>query len=408
MVNDNPSSAFHSSGTTTYHLPARTSWKDLIFVKAIKPHTIGEPCRSQSPKLIHVLNTGRPYLTQSRIMSNTIEAAVFNNAIELTAWNTDCKLGPGTVTPTLGVFDKQTASYQQLVKVQTNSPHTMRSYTIGSGPAKGYRVLVLTPEAPCRIFDLPIELREIIYEYVLADKHAVELKFFNTPGHPRIVQKSFPDGDNPPSRDWDSRMNKWKKRNRSALSMLLLNKQITAEAIKILYGSNTFRFACHSVLAEFLVTLMDNGKLQHLRHLQLNVMSVGDLRVALRCIYIVPNLRSLQLTPPRTWIVHINGPSNLEEGCKNILKKAQGPEAAGKISRHIEHFVSGLCTCGGCYRRIEALETDVKEGPIDDDQVAALNRSRCKRTKASIAQHEKFWSTFRDVVKAEFGKAKAG
>ncbi|KJX96403.1 hypothetical protein TI39_contig632g00002 [Zymoseptoria brevis] len=344
-------------------------------------------------------------------MSNTIEAAVFNSAIGLTAWNTDCKLGPGTVTPTLGVFDKETASYQQLVKVQTNSPHTMRSYTIGSGPAEGYRVLLLTPEAPSRIFDLPIELREMIYGYVLIDPNAIELKFFTTPGHQRIVQKSFPDSDAArinEARDWDSRMNKWKRRNRNALSILLLNKQITAEAIKVLYGANTFRFDDGKVLKEFRYTLDLNHKTQHLRRLQLAVPNVGDLRDALPAIVRIPSLRTLQLSPPRTWLTHSDGPRNLMFTCDGLLKAAQGREAAGMISRQIEHFISALeCACFGCITRRElgmsAAAVEASKLPDPDKK-----RLRCRRSKVAIAQHEQFWKNFRELVKTQYGADKAG
>lgn len=87
-------------------------------------------------------------------MANTIE--VFNDAGRLVPWENTCKVKQ--------VFDKTSLSYKQVVQLETTSPRSMKAYNITSGPAKGYSVLLVAPPWTTTLFDLPIELREMVYK----------------------------------------------------------------------------------------------------------------------------------------------------------------------------------------------------------------------------------------------------
>ncbi|EGP83863.1 unnamed protein product [Zymoseptoria tritici ST99CH_1A5] len=336
-------------------------------------------------------------------MANNIEAAVFGGACDVVPWKDACKAQP--------VFDKASRSYKQVVEIAANSSQPLEAYTITSGQAKGYRVLLLAPASKLGLFGLPIELREIIYAHVLVNPLIVELKFFDpSPGKHRIVQKSFPDHTArypDPSKDWDRHQGKWKTRGRNAISLLLLNKEITAEALKILHGANTFRIDCTRLLEHFLTELTGRGQVQHLRHMQIgkNTISVGTLQEMLTTVELAPNLRTIQVSLPRTWI---KAPKKLLRACEPLLQKAQGQGRGGMISRQIEHFVSEIaCTCAGCKFRVGDELVDTARQCSDYRKIAA-RLSQCKKTAARVAEDEKFWKDFSDLVKAKYGTRAAG
>ncbi|SMR59164.1 unnamed protein product [Zymoseptoria tritici ST99CH_1E4] len=349
-------------------------------------------------------------------MANSIEAAVFNSANQVTHWDNDCELGSATMAPTSGSFNQQSLSYQQIVKVQSSTPHFMRSFTIASGPGKGYRVLVLTPDSPCPLLRLPIEIRDMIYEYVLSEPATVELKFFlKWPGNQRIVQKSFPTSNevlylpDKVQREYDNKLEKWKTKHRNALSLLLLNQQISAEAIKILYGANSFRFASPEVLRHFLTKLTGRNKIQYLRHVRFaepeGKATVTTLREVLEIMELVPHLRSLQFLVPKSWIEE---PQKLLKLCEPLLQKALASGQNGAISRRIEHLLSSFgCTCVGCkHRRISGLSAAKVQAIKNPNE--KMQRLRCTATKTRIQAHDEFWKEFRALVKAKYGTGAAG
>jgi hypothetical protein len=332
-------------------------------------------------------------------MCNAIEAEVFKNVEALVPWETSSRQ--------TAVFDKSTCLYQRNIKVETNALQSMTSYTITSGKAKGYRVLLLAPASTSKLFSLPLELREMIYGYVLKNPDVIDLKATREPVPRRIVQKSFEDFR--PHRDcyrsdWNGRAWKWKTCDRNALSLLLTNQQLSTEAIKTLYGENTFCFANPMVLREFVTGLMSGDRIRHLRNVRLERTGVTELSMMLRDLATAPNLRTLQLFEPRQWAAR---PERLLEELVWADQKVQELGLSGviaKVNRTTGVLVSSMdCDCAGCSKRQESGKS-VAEIEADKTPRVIFRRLRCKRTKVTNAQHEKFWATFRELVKAKFGK----
>jgi hypothetical protein len=330
-------------------------------------------------------------------MAKTIEAAIFDSANQVRSWEGAGSLGDDNTQPAR--FDESSSSYRQTVEIQTISVHSMKSFTITSGPGRGCRVLVLVPAPVPLLFSLPIELRDLIYEFVLKSLEPIGLTTWypkptyygsNPMDMPRIVQGSLKDPGSPygpPDPDWDARIGKWKTRNRNALSPLLINRQIKTEAIKVLYGSNIFRFESSKDLRQILEKLKSSKNLQYVQHIQFGSICVASLPSMIKMLIVAPSLRTLQLSEAQNWKCT---PGHLLSLCMPLLTSIQGGAKAGKTVRHIVDVVSSYqCTCCGC----EALRSSGKS--IADvyttkNPVSAIKALRCKRTRAYFVHNQKF------------------
>ncbi|KAK4614061.1 hypothetical protein CLAFUW4_09474 [Fulvia fulva] len=125
-----------------------------------------------------------------------------------------------------------------------------------------------------RILDLPAELRLRIYEYVLKEQDTISILYINRTISPGVYKMEFVRPGHRRDKHhrgviWDRRSRGWVPAPPSPTALLLVNKQINAEATKVLYGSNRFKFADLFCLREFIELLGDRA--QWFQHIELSI-----------------------------------------------------------------------------------------------------------------------------------------
>lgn len=133
---------------------------------------------------------------------------------------------------------------------------------------KGCQALVLVPTTALRFLDLPIEVRDMIYEFILSDG-TTELKIFRPKHSPsKVVDVDYA----PQTKAWKEGRQliagKWIDNDkRTPLSLLQANKQVYNEAFKVLYRSRAFSFQCAASLSRFFE--LNSACAEHVTHIVL-------------------------------------------------------------------------------------------------------------------------------------------
>lgn len=172
---------------------------------------------------------------------------------------------------------------------------------------KGYQTLVLVPTTSLRFLDLPIEVRDMIYEFILADE-TTKLKL-SKPKHEasKVVGIEYAPRTNAwkESRKFNEKFKKyidWYRR--TPLSLILANKQVHNEAIKVLYRSRSFSFACEATLSRFFE--LNEGCAQHLTHIVLTESSTSAQSMDLIAKARPRSLQQLELTHTSSLFLRIS------------------------------------------------------------------------------------------------------
>lgn len=149
--------------------------------------------------------------------------------------------------------------------------------TITEGPMKGCHAFVLVPTNGFRFLDLPTEIRYIIYELSIpadSTKLRLALRENRNKKDPKVVGEYYSSRQTKAwreSRHWDCTVGNGKYVDldqRTPMSLLLTNKQISSEAFEVLYRSHTFKFIYPAALSRFLK--LNNASAKYLTNIQLS------------------------------------------------------------------------------------------------------------------------------------------
>ncbi len=117
-----------------------------------------------------------------------------------------------------------------------------------------------------RFPDLPAEIRNMIFSYLLEEEKPIVMATAKRVNHPRRPVRIDWNSRNERNAglDWDTKAGEWRNKPPSALSLLRANKQIFEEAASIVYG-NHFKFLKFACLKIFLESIGDMRRF--LRHI---------------------------------------------------------------------------------------------------------------------------------------------
>jgi hypothetical protein len=157
--------------------------------------------------------------------------------------------------------------YSHIVDIRDGEPFTLIPITMTEGPLKDRRMILLEPINVFRFMDLPPEMRNRVYGYLL--ESVVDLVLvISRPYSPqrRVVNRSVTLQDYPIgiknyrgfARE-DPAVSKWYPEPLFNVGLLRVSKQVYAEAAPILYGSNTFSFN-HATAIKATLLAMDRGR----------------------------------------------------------------------------------------------------------------------------------------------------
>ncbi|KJX96402.1 hypothetical protein TI39_contig632g00003 [Zymoseptoria brevis] len=112
------------------------------------------------------------------------------------------------------------------------------------------------------ILDLPVEIRMVIYDYLLTEEKPVEIDVI----HRRKKCDELIRHGRQNKRDWKHRFKKWSRAKIQFVTIppintaiLFVNKQIHAEAVQSLYGNNCFSFLGTTGLKQAVELLGDHA-----------------------------------------------------------------------------------------------------------------------------------------------------
>lgn len=266
---------------------------------------------------------------------------------------------------------------------------------------KGHRALVLVPAGSFRLLDLPAEIRQMIYEYLLTRENPIKLKRYIG----RIVQQSFTHGT-VKTDGWDAELRKWKSRECHLHAIMGVNKEIQQEAAEVLYSTNRFVFQDPQTLS--LLSKLAGEGTHHLRHIELAASrgdTSGHLAAALNVLKECASLRTLSLphatictSVDTTHPAYPRRPSEniaakaLVDACIPLLFNLQKTRHQRQIAGNVLDVISSIrCNCHWC-----------KLMPGEPNRRGI--HCHCKDFAAVNEQEDKFWKTFKEIA----GKRLAG
>jgi len=135
---------------------------------------------------------------------------------------------------------------------------------------KGRRVLMLEPFTITEyfpFFDLPPELRKMIYDLVLLEPKNIAMCTHKPVGQPRRpVGMDFRINRKHKGLSWDRTKGKWSGQTPSSFALLFVSQRMLQETAPVAYGDNTFDFADMRWAKVFLTTIGNMRKyLKHIR-----------------------------------------------------------------------------------------------------------------------------------------------
>lgn len=180
---------------------------------------------------------------------------------------------------------------------------------------------------------LPTELREVVYEEMLAG-HKLNIVRDSKEG--RFVPKSVTCRTGVNFRYpmyYSDRRRIFPNR---ALSILRVNKAISAEALSVLYGRNEFKFWDMKVMRDFME--MIQGNISLLREVSLEAH--GCIILNIKHLWAIENLKSMEISLPSTGGDHsyIN---HLCAALRRFIARKEGPEDQAEEASKISFVADG-------------------------------------------------------------------
>lgn len=258
---------------------------------------------------------------------------------------------------------------------------------------KGFRALVLVPAGSFRLLDLPLEIRHMIYSYLVTREDPIKLKRYQG----RLVQQTFAHGT-VKSAGWDAEHKKWNNRDKNLLGIGGVNRQIHNEAAEVVYKTNRFIFEDPQTFS--LLAKLSGARVRHLRNVDIDTPKGGTgihLAAALNVFKNCTSLRTLRLphsaicTTASTWnhrtkaIVSVEA---LVEACAPMLFALEKSRQKTRFTQSVLDVITCIqCECGAC--KLRAKDPTFAHGCSqcyckDHDQLQDLN--------------EKLWGDFKRMA----------
>ncbi|KAI5368300.1 hypothetical protein Slin14017_G033360 [Septoria linicola] len=316
-------------------------------------------------------------------------------------WEGSCTLASGAPLGRPSTFDGTTSSFRHAVNIESDISYCLKQYTIMTGAMQGHRALILVPAGNFRLLDLPIEIRQMIYGYLLTREEPIKLKRYVG----RLVQQSFTQGTTK-SDGWNVELRKWRSREQHLLAITGVNKEIHQEAAEVLYSTNRFVFQDPQTLS--LLSKLARGGTHHFRHIELSSSrgdSSGHLAAAINVLKDCASLRSVRL-PHASVCYNFDPASNfrsrrsadsisaktLVDACLPLLFNLQKARHQRQIMGNVVDILSNAtCDCAWC----KLMPNEANRRSI---------HCHCKDFATVKEQEDQFWKTFKDIA----GKRLAG
>ncbi|KAK4505219.1 hypothetical protein PRZ48_003182 [Zasmidium cellare] len=268
-------------------------------------------------------------------------------------------------------FVEDSGQYTRTITISKALPYQVKSHTITSGPMQGCQALVLVPTPTFRFLDLHPEIRDIIYDLLLADE-PTKLKLWA----PKFeTSKVVGEEHAPRTTAWRNGRTYERKRGkyidmerRTPLSLLQVNRQVYREAFEVLYRSRAFQFKTSKTLSRFLELNPDCS--QFLTHIIL-----PDWETAIAAMKILPkerpkSLRTIEVSH-KDFRKFVTANGTFTEGAPDILEMATPLFDTMYQARRKKRVSAGLeevlkfdhqrCEGKGGHEGCGKLETELKE-----------------------------------------------
>ncbi|KAM3423820.1 hypothetical protein BST61_g1219 [Cercospora zeina] len=194
---------------------------------------------------------------------------------------------------------------EKLRSMTENKDLSIKTTEIPDGAMKGRVMIEVQTKAGFRLLELPPELRERIYGYVFAEPTAIQIgissTMFRDEGfHPPKTYgtvkltcgPNFRNDKTHKGQSWNGRTAKWTGGPPNPLSLLLVNKEIHAEATPVAYRTNRFVFQNNvfNRVDRFVETIGSSvqhlgevefrkiGSIKQLKHIMYALRDAGALR----------------------------------------------------------------------------------------------------------------------------------
>lgn len=251
-----------------------------------------------------------------------------------------------------------------------------------------------------RFLDLPPEIRQMMYDILLEEEDPISMTTYKPVYRPRRpcrdTFRSRRSPDHLPYR-WNSAIGKWVDMPPSpARTLLLLNKQIYAEVVPTIYGSNTFAFDDLKDTRLFLETIGSNRK--HLRRLSLdgtaNSYTAKDAKPMFKLLKHAKGLRSITFyhnTLCRTGYNHATI-EKLVEDAEVLLQSLYISQMKAHGSTNVLDLFKVTASADKCYECEKARgracgRSGASKCGIDScDEMPAHHAELCERIRKLIAQ----------------------
>ncbi|KAH9824604.1 hypothetical protein Tdes44962_MAKER04285 [Teratosphaeria destructans] len=216
-------------------------------------------------------STGSPSTERRKARGKIREPAVPPIPEGFEQWDSNTKLVSGRHL-TEAQYNITSSEYVQDVSVRHKEAFLIRPLTITTGPLQGRHILLLEPVAPpakyFRFMGLPVELRRMVYDYVLIENRDVTMSTVKPIYHPRrpVVEGFELRHKGSRTMKWDQATRKWIGQPLSAFTLLGVCKQIYFEALTTAYGDHMFKFSSIRDAGVFLDTIGQaaRGRLRNL------------------------------------------------------------------------------------------------------------------------------------------------
>lgn len=212
----------------------------------------------------------------------------------------------------------------------------------------------------------------------------------------RIVQRSFRREDRSKNKAGYTRTKDPSEPHSTAMSLLLVNRQVYEETVEVVYGANTFSFDRTEILKLFLK--INSKCLPTLRSLELDCLYdprqdkvMFTLKAAQRALWQATGLRKLRIKHHAICMIPSVNAEAFVEAFAPLLKKLQNfKQMKGVNTSVVDLLELPECNCGVCVSR--------KSNTIPRIQI----RSRCSQVSSCEKRQIEFPQEVREVVAKKF------